>query len=139
MENNEKLLSAIFNVGRMIREEIILSNCLADFTQTEIEILKLLKAEKGITMKEIADYLHIKPSSATPVIDNLAKKGSIKRVQKGADRRVIYIELTAKGSKSLQKKYKSIHKTIKKVFGKLSDKDKKQLINIFEKIHAKNS
>ena len=47
----------------LIREEIHASNCLADFTQTEIEILKFLHGKKNTTMKSIADYLHIKPSS----------------------------------------------------------------------------
>jgi MarR family transcriptional regulator, 2-MHQ and catechol-resistance regulon repressor len=135
MESNEKLLSAIFNVGRLIREEIHKSNCLADFTQAEIEILKFLHGRKNITMRAIADYLHIKPSSATPIIENLVGKGDIKRVQKKDDRRVVYIELTSKGSKSLQKKYKNIHKTIGEVFGKLNDKDKKILIKIFTRLN----
>ena len=139
MEINEKLLSAIFNVGRSIREEICQSNCLADFTQTEIEILKFLHNKKNTTMKSVADYLHIRPSSATPVIDNLVKKGSIKRIKDKNDRRAIFVVLTSKGSNSLQEKYKTIHKTIGRVFKKLNDKDKEKLIKIFEKIHAKNT
>jgi MarR family 2-MHQ and catechol resistance regulon transcriptional repressor len=135
MNQEEKLLSAIFNVGRSIREEICQSNCLADFTQTEVEVLKYLHGKKKTAMKSIADYMHIKPSSTTSLIDNLIKKGSIKRILDKKDRRVVYIELTSKGLKSLQEKYKNIHKTIKKVFGKLNDKDKKTLINIFEKIN----
>ena len=89
-------------------------------------------------MRAIADYLHIKPSSATPMIDNLVKKGNLKRTKDKKDRRIVYIGLTKKGLKSLQKKYKTIHKTLEKVFGKLSDKDKKNLVKIFEKIHEKN-
>ena len=139
MENNEKLLSVISNVGRLIRERIHASNCLADLTYAEVEILKFLQAKKDNTMKSIADYLHIKPSSATPVIDNLVKMGNIKRIQKKGDRRVIYVELTAKGKKSLQNKYKKIHETIKEIFGGLNKKDKQLLIKIFEKIHAENT
>jgi MarR family 2-MHQ and catechol resistance regulon transcriptional repressor len=138
MENNEKLLSAIFNVGRLIREEIHASNCLVNFTHTEIEVLKFLHGKKDITMKAIADYLYIKPSSATPVIDKLVETGNIKRIENKDDRRVVYIELTTKGKKTLEKKYKTTHKTIKKIFGKLSIKDKKILINILEKIHDEN-
>ena len=135
METNEKLLSAIFNVGRMIKEEIRKSNCLADFTQVEVEILKFLNGKKNTTMKSISDYLHIKPSSTSALIENLVKKGSVKRVDNRKDRRVVYIGLTATGLKSLQKKYKTIHKTIRSIFGKLNEKDKKNLIQIFEKIH----
>ncbi len=138
MEINEKLLSAIFNIGGLIKEKMHASDCLKDFTYSEFEVLKFVGSNKNTTMKSIANYLHIKPSSATPVIDGLVKKGNIKRTQSKDDRRVLYIAITPKGLKSLQKKYKNIHKTIEKVFGKLSDKDKKTLIKIFEKIHAEN-
>ena len=134
METNEKLVSVIFSVGRLIKEKIQKNNSLADFTQIEIETLKFLCGKKETTMKDIADYLHIKPSSATPVINNLVKRGEVKRTQKNGDRRVIYIEITPKGLKSLQKKYKNIHKTINGIFGKLSENDKKALTKIFEKL-----
>ena len=90
-------------------------------------------------MKSIADYLHIKPSSTTPIIDNLVKKGSIKRISNNEDRRMVYIELTSKGSTTLQKKYKKIHKAIRKIFGKLNDKDKKTLIKIFTLLNSPKS
>ena len=135
MEINDNLLSAIFDVARLIKEEMREGNCLADFTQTEIEILKFLAGEKNVTMKAIANFLHIKPSSVTPVVENLAKRGCIKRTSEKNDRRVVHIKLTAKGLKSLQKKYRNIHKIIKNTFGALSNNDKKTLIKIFKKIH----
>ncbi len=138
MQQNEKLLSAIFNVGRLIREEIHKSNCLADFTHTEVEVLKFLHGKKSTTMKAIADYLYIKPSSATPVIENLVARGSLKRIENKEDRRVVYIELTPKGKKTLENKYKTIRKTVDKIFGKLNAKDKTILIKIFEKINDEN-
>ena len=134
-KNEEKLLSSIFNVGRLIKEEMYKCKCLTDFTQIEIEVLKLVEKEKSITMKAIADYLHIKPSSATPVINKLVKTGNLKRIENKGDRRVVYILSTKKGLKSLQKKYKNIHNTVGKIFSKLNNKDKEALIKIFNKIH----
>ena len=66
------------------------------------------------------------------------KKGDIKRIYSEKDRRMVYIELTTKGIKSLQEMQKNKHTTIEKIFGKLNNIDKKTLIKIFEKIHAKN-
>ena len=77
METNEKLLSAIFNVGRLIREKLDVS-CSKDFTQSEIEVLKFIEKNKDTNMRAIADYLYIKPSSATPSIENLVKKRDFK-------------------------------------------------------------
>ncbi len=136
METNEKLLSVIFNVGRLIREEIHTSKCLTDFTDSEFETLKFVRDKETTTMKSIAGHLHIKPPSVTPIIDNLVKKGNLKRVKTKDDRRLVYIALTKEGHITLQKKYKKIRNTIRKVFSKLSDKDKKTLIKIFSKIHV---
>ena len=133
METNEKLSSSIFNIGRLIREKMR-ETCAADFTQTELEALKFVECNKNSTMRQIADYLYIKPSSATSLVNNLFKKGVIKRSGNKNDRRTIYIVTTPKGLKILQKKYKTIHKTINKVFEKLSKKDKENLIKIFNKI-----
>ena len=138
MENNEKLLSAIFNIARLIREEIHSNHCLTDFTHGEIEVLKFIGKNKNITMRVISDYLHIKPSSATPIIEHLVKKGSLKRIKDKKDKRTIYIQLTSKGLKTLQNKYKKIKKTLEKIFGKLNNSEKANLINIFNKIHDKN-
>jgi DNA-binding MarR family transcriptional regulator len=135
-ESNEKLLSALFNIGRQIREEIQGSNCLDGFTQSQMQILGIVSGKKGTTMRSIADYMHVKPSSATPLINNLVKKGSLKRVPDKKDRRVIFVEITPKGALFLKNKYKSVHKTIGKIFGKLSGTDKNNLIKILEKIHA---
>lgn len=139
MENiNENLVSAIFDVGRHIKQELLESKCLEDFSQTEIEILKFVNLKKRLTMKSIADHLCIKPSSATAAVDRLVGKGSLKRVQDKNDRRIVYVEFTAKGLSSLEKKYKKIRKAIQSIFGSLSEKDKKNLIKIFEKIYGKN-
>ena len=127
-------MSALFNVGRLIKEEIRESNCLQDFPYADFEVLKFLNDKENITMRPIADYLHIKPSSVTPLIENLVKSGHLKRIYGKADRRAIYIKLTPKGLKFLEKKYKNTHKTIRKVFGKLNNKDKRDLVIILEKI-----
>lgn len=135
MNHDEKLSSTIFNLGRLIKERIHTSKCLFDFTQSEMEVLKFLDGKKNITMKDIADYLHIKPSSATPVIESLVKRKLLTRTQSDSDRRIIYIALSSKGKEELKEKYKNVRNTIKTIFQGLNDNDKKKLIDIFSKIN----
>ena len=134
MNNEEKLLSEIFNIGRLIKGRIWESKCLAGFTNSEMEVLKFLDGKKDVTMKSISDYLCIKPSSATPVIENLVKKYNLKRVKNLQDRRELRIVLTEKGRKALKEKHKKIHDAIKKIFRPLNEKDKNNLIKILKKI-----
>jgi len=138
MGTNEKLLSSIFDVGRLIRQKMFLDKCFTDLCHSEIEALMFLKDSGTSTMKAIADHLRIKPSSVTPIIDRLFKKGILKRIADKKDRRVTYIALTKNGLKEIDRKHKQIHKNIKKVFIKLSEKNKQDLIKILKKIHAEN-
>lgn len=128
------LISAIMNVGRILKEKIHSSKCLSDFSPAEIEVLTFLRKNKNSTMRAVADYLHIKPPSVTSTIDHLAKRRVVKRAYTVEDRREVRLVVTEKGIKLLQAKQEKIHKAIKKIFNPLSKKDKEVLIKIFEKI-----
>ena len=130
METNDKLLSSFFNLSRLIRQKMFLDKCFCDLSHSEIEVLMFLEKNKKTTMKSISDYLRIKPSSITPVIDKLNTKKFLKRIADAKDRRITYIALTQKGIKELREKHQQIHKDIKKIFGKLSENNKKELIKI---------
>jgi DNA-binding MarR family transcriptional regulator len=134
METNEKLFTSIFNVSRILRRKILVDECFKDLSHSEVEALLFLKEAKIATMKAIADHLEIKPSSITPVIDKLFHKKLLHRVADKKDRRIIYISLTKNGSKGIENKRKQLHKNIKKMFSELSEKDKKNLTRIFQKI-----
>ena len=138
MATNEQLLSSIFNISRLIRQRLFLDRCFCDLSHSEIEVLMFLKENGTSTMKNISDYLRIKPSSVTPVVDKLFKKKILKRVADKKDRRITYIALTESGLKEIHKKHQQIHKDIKKIFGELNEKNKKDLIKIINKLLKKH-
>ena len=138
METNEKLLSSLFDIGRLVRQRMFSNKCFSDLCHSEIEVLMFLKDNGVSTMKAISDHLRIKPSSTTPIIDKLFKKGILKRIPDKKDRRIVYITLTKSGLKEINEKHKQIQETIKKVFNCLNKKNKQDLIKIFEKIHEEN-
>jgi DNA-binding MarR family transcriptional regulator len=130
METNEKLLSSIFDLGRLIRQKMFLNKCFCDLSHSEIEVLFFLK-ENGIsTMKSISNHMRIKPSSATPTIEKLCKKDMLKRIADKRDRRMVFISLTKPGLKEIKKKHRQIRKNLKNIFESLSKKNKKELIKI---------
>ena len=135
MENkNDQLLSLIFNLSRFIRKELFMGECLANISHSEAEVLLFLRESKKTTMRAVADYLKIEPSSVTPVVDRLLKKGMLHRAADKKDRRVVYVELTKKGLKKLSDEKKKIHSKMKNIFGSLSEKNKRELIKIVETI-----
>lgn len=135
-QNNEKLISLIFNVGRIIKEQVHMS---LHISPVEFEVLKFVNKNKNLTMKALADYLHIKPPSVTSIIDGLVEKGELKRVRSNkSDRRVIYIGMTKKGLKTHQKYCNLLYLKIKKVFAGLSTKEKDSLEAILNKVLKNN-
>jgi len=130
MGTNEKLLTSIFDISRLVRQQMFLNRCFCDLSHSEIEVLMFLKEGGTSTMKNISDHLRIKPSSATPVINKLFKKNILKRIADKKDRRIVYITLTKSGLKEIEKKHNQIKENIKKIFENLSEKNKKDLIKI---------
>jgi len=130
MATNDKLLSSIFDVGRLVRQKMFLSKCFCDLSHSEIEVLFFLKDNGTSTMKTISDHLRIKPSSVTPTIDKLFKKKILKRTADKKDRRMIYIGLTKTGLNKIEQKHQEIQKNIKNIFDKLNKRNKQELIKI---------
>src|ERR1043166_7943509 len=66
------------------------------------EVLRFVRdSEPAPTMREIADYARIKAPSATSLVQLLQKLCFVCTAKSGRDRRVIRIELTAKGKREL--------------------------------------
>jgi len=118
----------------MRREIFMRDNFCGDISHSEIEVLFFLKEAKISTMKKISEFLKIKPSSVTPVIERLNKRRMLQRIPDKKDRRLIYVSLTKNGIKTLENKRKMVHENLKKLFQKTSKKNKNELIKIINAI-----
>jgi DNA-binding MarR family transcriptional regulator len=57
---------------------------------------------EGLTVGELAERLQVKPHSAVGLADRMESQGLLRRVG-GADRRQVYLRLTAKASRLLER------------------------------------
>jgi MarR family transcriptional regulator for hemolysin len=88
------------------------------------------------SQKFIADTLHIDKTMMVGVLDDLGKKGFIKRTQNPTDRREYWIQLTAKGKKhmpEIKQTVNTINKAIMKEFNADDVKDFHNRLNIIYK------
>ena len=101
-----------------------------DMTFSQMEVFRFVGLSGKETMKDIARYLKITPPSSTEIIDEMEKKGLIKRKSDKKDRRVVFVELTSKAKKLfvLLSKHKDI--ILEKMVSKLNEKDHKDLERI---------
>ncbi len=65
--------------------------------ELEVDIIRYLTEHEQKKMKEVGEYFNIKLSTLTSTIDKLEKNKLVKRKNSKDDRRVIFIQPTAKG------------------------------------------
>ncbi len=66
-------------------------------TGPQLWALKTISQNESLSLKDLSERMYLHPSTITGVVDRLEKKGYVARKRDQADRRVIYVELTAEG------------------------------------------
>ena len=66
-------------------------------TEQQWRVLRVLWEHESMPLLELADITLILPPSLVGIIDRLSRVEMVKRVRSKTDRRVVFIEITAKG------------------------------------------
>ena len=74
-----------------------------ELTPADAGILRLLRAEAGLSQQELAARLRIHPSRLVAILDNLEKRGFVERRANPEDRRLYSLHLTEAGGEVLEK------------------------------------
>lgn len=92
-------------------------------------------AEHGrCSFTELSEKLKVSAPTVTGIVDRLAKSGHVRRVPSKDDRRVIHVELTAKGQKVARELRKVIEKKWAAIIENLPQKDAENYLRILKKI-----
>jgi len=86
--------------------------------------------------KFIADTLHIDKAMMVGVLDDLGKKGFIKRTQNPSDRREYWIHLTPKGKKSIPEIKATVARLNKSIMKNLTQPEVKKLNSQLQAIYT---
>lgn len=131
MSSPRELTSLIFTVGRLLRERSV-----ADLPVSYLHLatLRFINEKNCPPMRDIAAYLRIAPPSATSLVNTLVKQGEVRRVADKNNRRVVRVEVTLKGHKTLTDGTRRKHDLMQKVISGLSEHERSDLKSILEKI-----
>jgi DNA-binding MarR family transcriptional regulator len=143
-KDNNELCDSMFQSVNLMRSVFMK---IARSKKNDIYLLHSNRAVLGVlmrkgptTMSEIGKSLSISKSNLTPIVDNLVKKGFVKRKQGKSDRRHVKIELTEKGIKNIRNAKGLFMEEFYKVIGKLEKKDRDKLsraVNDMKEVIAK--
>jgi len=85
-------------------------------------------------MNEAASHLEISRPAATGLIDRLTTQGLAVREYDEKDRRVIKVKISLKGKKIVANIWDQKRRSYKKIFSQISAQERKQYIQIMEKV-----
>lgn len=130
----KSLICSIFNAGQILRERARAESSLTDCSFLHMHTLHYLEERGLVNMKEIANFLHITPPSATSLVNSLVARGFITRVGNESDRRTIKLQITATGKALLKNSFKRIMADLEKHVARLSESEQEAFSAILNKI-----
>lgn len=98
------------------------------------EILMIIKNEKEITQRLLADKLHKSPAAISEIVRKLNTSKLVKRIPNKNDRRVFDLELTEKGQKIAQEFEKEHPKMEEDMYSILTGEEREELTRLLKKL-----
>ena len=115
--------------GRLFRE--------FGLTASQYNVLRILRGEgKPMPSLEVADRMIQVVPAITGLIDRLEKQELVKRQRCMQDRRVVYVEITARAEALLKKMDKPVSELHKSLIGHLNRRELKELSQLLEKARS---
>lgn len=107
-------------------------------TVLQLEVMRRLLDEDGLTMHEVAQVLAVGPSGATQLVDRLEQRGMVDRVRDASDRRVYRVVPTEK-ARALAAQFRDrVRRALDAMLAVLDDDDLATYVSLQERIAASN-
>ena len=91
---------------------------------------QLERAPQGLKMSELSQRMMVTGGNVTGITDGLEKEGLVVREVDSADRRVYRVKLTAEGEQQFRRMAAEHERWVIDLFGALSPRQKKQLMEL---------
>src|SRR5262249_44109481 len=96
--------------------------------------VEFLGAEGPRMMREVSEFLTVAVNSVTSIVDNLERKGLVRRRRSEEDRRVVRVELTDAGRITYQAAVNVHLRPCRRMPGALTEDEQEILLVLFRKI-----
>lgn len=107
-----------------------------EITLPQLWSLEYLARNGNCAMNELAREFRISRPAATGLINRLIAQGMVKRHHDEKDRRIVRVEITAKGRRVVNEIYEQKRQQFVNLFGRLSVTDRVQYLAILERVIA---
>jgi DNA-binding MarR family transcriptional regulator len=101
-------------------------------------MLFMLFHHKKSSVKQVSEYLGISKSAVSQLLDPLVDKKLVSRQADAKDRRIMRLDLTAEGGKTLKHLHKLRYAGLRSALDALSEKDLKEMAQLTNKMTKNN-
>lgn len=107
MSTENELLQDLMLLSRatqlVLQEEVLQGIRDVEMGPTKMNIMRLLRRQKKQSVNDLARFLGQTKAAASQNVDSLVRAGIVKREPDKVDRRCVWVSLTPRGSRILQK------------------------------------
>lgn len=130
-----------------LRDAVVLSRHdaeVADFLSLTAGQLRLIQAvcrltrdnEEGISLKALADELHLSSSAVSLMVDTLVRKNNLERLHSSQDRRMVLIRISPRGRTAIDKVRKHYSNVMKNFMAAMSEAERARAEELFTRLLA---
>lgn len=133
----EEIVESFYAIKHKLSAEMHFYFDKVHVTHSQWLVLHIVKKQKNISIKDLADLLEITSSAATQLVDGLVNKGLLVRKSNPDDRRALELELSEKSKEQFESiKSKSL-KTLASFFNILDNDELSKYWELNNKIAGK--
>ena len=104
-------------------------------TQTQFLVMVAIHSNQRCSMRTLAEKMHVSMPTISGIVDRLAKAGYILREDDPSDRRLVMVELSAKGRMFIEQFQKAAGTRWEEILHSLSMEELISLNNIIRKLN----
>jgi DNA-binding MarR family transcriptional regulator len=105
-----------------------------ELNMQELRVVELLGVEGPQMMREISKHLSVAVNTVTNIVDNLERKGTVRRIRSEEDRRVIRVDLTDVGRKAYKASADAHLQFLRTMLKALTEDEQEIFLVLFRKI-----
>ena len=139
ISTNQECAKEILDTVPLIMKDIrtqMRSRRTADLTVPQFRTLSFVSRNAGASLTQVADHIGIQLPSMSKLVDDLIRKGLLKREEHPADRRRITLFATSHGVKITEASRQGTLSHLAQKLGDISTDDKETIINAMETLRS---
>ena len=106
----------------------------AALTGNQLIVLSVIGLKGRLTVSEVAEELGVSLSAITGVTDRLVRQGQVVRQRDAADRRLVYLELTRAGEKTVENFLRGRRELMSRCFDRLPLTEVEQIVAALDRL-----